>query len=220
MDIIEHLAQMDLLEQEVFEDIDAPGFDFSHKEFYGCTFRRVRLQESRWIGARLEDCTFENADLSRMSPAGLSFRGVMFRGCRLMGIDWSELHRDPQVSFEECDLRYCSFVGVCLRRVPFLRCNATKARFIETDLTEADFAGTDLTDGVFEGTTLCKAKLARARGVFIDPSRNRVKDAWVSLECAVTLALSAGLRVDGYSEADPEPSDRQPSARRRSGRTD
>jgi fluoroquinolone resistance protein len=208
MDILEHLTQTELLEQEVFEDFDAPGLDLSHKEFSRCTFRRLRLEESRWIGTRLEDCVFENVDLSRMSLSGLSLRDVVFRRCRLMGIDWTELGRHPQVGFEESDLRYSSFVGTDLRRTPFLRCNASKARFVEADLTEADFAGTDLTDSLFERATLCKAKLAQARGVFVDPATNRVKGAWIALESAVMLALSAGLRVEGYSEADPAPSDR------------
>ena len=162
MDIIEHLRQGDLFEDEVIEGIDAQGLDLSGKDFFRCTFRHVKLQESRWRGAHLEDCIFEDADLTCMQPAGMAARGVNFRRCKLMGIDWTEVGRNPQVAFEECDLRYVSFVAVNLRRTPFLRCKATEANFIEADLTEADFEGTDLTGSVFERSTLSKGQ-ARGR---------------------------------------------------------
>lgn len=198
MDLVEYLSQRDTFEDQVIEGAAAPGLGFADKEFYRCTFRRVKLPESIWRGAHLEDCVFEEADLTRMQPRGLALRGVEFRGCKLLGTDWTHVGRNPQLSFTDCDLRYASFVGTCLRRTPFLRCKAVEANFIETDLTDADFTGTDLGGSVFERATLCNAKLAEAFGVFVDPTKNRVKGAVISAESAVLLALSLGFLVDGY----------------------
>lgn len=45
-----------LFEDLVFEGLDLTGLDFAGKTFSGCTFRNAKLGESRWRGARIEDC--------------------------------------------------------------------------------------------------------------------------------------------------------------------
>ena len=200
MGTIEELERGRVFEDQVLEGIEASELDLSGKDFVRCTFRKVKLPESLWKGAHLEDCTFEDCDLTRMHPASLALSGVDFRGCKLLGVDWAGVGRNPQVTFEDCDLRYASFVALGLRRTPFLRCKAREANFIDTDLTEADFEGSDLTGCVFNRATLAKTRLAGAQGVFLDPARNRVRDAQVSVECAVLLALSFGLQVEGYED--------------------
>ncbi len=198
MDLVDYFNQRDVFEDQTIEGAAAPGLELAGKEFYRCTFRRVKMPESLWRGTHLEDCNFEEAELTRMQPAGLVLRDVAFRGCKLLGTDWTNVGRNPQLCFTDCDLRYASFVGTCLRRTPFLRCKAIEANFIETDLTDADFTGTDLSGSVFERATLCNAKLAGASGVYVDPTKNRVKGAVISAESSVLLALSLGFLVDGY----------------------
>src|SRR5579885_2001667 len=102
---------------------DLTGADLAGKDFTGCWFKGVRLPQTRWRDARLEDCRFEDCDLSRMLPDGLGARGVVFAGCKLMGVDWSGLSAYPALSFERCDLRYGSFVGLRLRKIAFTACN-------------------------------------------------------------------------------------------------
>jgi uncharacterized protein YjbI with pentapeptide repeats len=134
-----------------------------------------------------------------MVPRELSARGVKFHGCKLMSVNWAELGSYPQLEFADCDLRYVAFVSVSLLRVPFLRCKATEATFLEADLAGADFADTDLTGAVFEKCNLRKADFSRARGAFLDPAKNQVRDARINEESAALLALSFGLKVTGFT---------------------
>lgn len=205
MSTAERLAAEEYFEDITFAGLDLQGVDVSRKEFFRCTFRNTRLQESRWDRARLEDCTFEDCDLTRFQAPLLTAYGVQFKGCKLMGVNWGEVSPHPRLAFNDCNLRYCSFVGVNLRQTVFARCRATEASFIDVDLTEADFSGSDLTGSTFRNAQLRKADFSNANGVFIDPALNRVKDVRIPVEAAVLLAMSLGMRVSGYDSGDEEP---------------
>lgn len=211
---LESLKAGDYFEDELFEGLDLQGFDFAEKEFFRCVFRNANLQESCWNRARLEDCAFEGCDLTRMVPGDLRAYGVRYQGCKVMGVEWTGSVRDPQFSFEDCNLRYASFLSVNLRATRFLRCRVTEANFIDVDLVEADFAGSDLTGSSFEGANLMRADLSTAQGAFVDPAKNRVKDLRIPVETAVLLAASLGMRVGGFNDA-PEPRSTGKSGRRR-----
>lgn len=184
------------------------------KELTGCTFRGLRGETSIWKGVRLEECLFEDCDLTRAQFPHTRFFGVTFRRCKLMGIDWSSVAPNPTLTFDACDLRYDSFVKVNLRKTRFHGCRASEANFIDCQLGEADFGDADLTGTNFEASDLTKANLGNAKGAFLPPGKNRVKDARISVESAVLIALASGMKVVGYSE--PRGSDGG-STRRRSG---
>src|SRR5213078_4174008 len=95
------LTTEQILEDQTFEGLDLPQADLSGKEFSRCTFRHLKLPESRWKGARLEDCVFEDCDLTRMDPSQMRALGVTFRRSKLMGADWTGVSKNPQLSFEE-----------------------------------------------------------------------------------------------------------------------
>lgn len=200
-------------QDELFTDLDLPQSNLSEKEFSGCTFRHVKLQESVWKRARLEDCVFEDCDLTRMDPAQMRARGVTFRRSKLMGVDWSAVSPNPLLTFEECDLRYTSFVGTNLSQCAFRDCRATEANFLQCNLSRADFRGTQLTGANFEDSDLTQANFSTAEGAFLNPAKNQVKGARISVESAVLLAMFSGMRVAGYGAEEPEAP--PPSGRRR-----
>lgn len=202
VDRLEDLLAEDRHEGVVFRGIDASAVDLSHKELEGCTFQNVRLPESRWVSAVLEDCTFERCDLSNAIVTSLALRDVRFRECKLVGIDFT-LAPSPRLELDGCDLRYAAFAAMHLAKTSFARCRLEEATLTEVDLTEADFAEADLRGAIFEGCVLVKADFSRARGALVDPGKNRAKDARISLEGAVLLARSAGLRVSGFDTGDP-----------------
>lgn len=198
------LEDGDFFADVTFADLAIDSADLADKELQRCTFRRCKLTESRWGRVKLEDCVFEGCDLTRMVPRGLALRGVTFKDTRLMGVDWSDIAKLPQVTFEGCDLRYASFVQLRLPATRFVGCIAREANFIEVDLTGADFTDTDLTGSTIQGCTLAKAKLARASGVFFDPQKNKVKGARIGIATAVLLAQSLGLVVDELEPSEAE----------------
>ncbi|MGC4121318.1 MAG: pentapeptide repeat-containing protein [Myxococcales bacterium] len=196
MDLLERLRTEEFFKDCSFDDLDLTGFRFAGKELLRCTFRRSKLNETHWSQARLEDCTFEDCDLSQASPGDLSATDVRFLRCKLMGVAFEKLSPSTALAFEECNLRYATFAAAFLRRATFLRCRAQETSFLECDLQDADFSGTDLTAATIQGCDLRSANLSTAEGAFVDPAKNRVKGLRISADAAAALASSFGMRVD------------------------
>jgi len=187
---------------ETFEGLELEHADLSGREFFRCTFRALKAPESSWARSRLEECVFESCDLSRANLTEARFIDVAFRDTRLMGTDWSAVAPNPDVRFDACDLRFASFVKTNLRKTKLRACKASEANFIECELVEADLGGTDLTGANIDACDLSKADLSTAIGAFLNPANNRVKGARISVESAVLLAMSFGMKVG--DEAEPE----------------
>jgi len=185
----------DFFEDETFRGGELMLAELAGKDLIRCRLCNVKLPESRWSGARLEDCVFEDCDLTRAAPAGFSARGVTFVGCKLVGVDWSELAEFPALTFRACDLRYASFVSLKLRKTIFERCNLREAQFIDVDLQEAKFDGSQFADARFERCDLRKASFAGAQDLDLPTQGNRVAGARVPLATALRLARSLGLEV-------------------------
>jgi uncharacterized protein YjbI with pentapeptide repeats len=200
MDALARLTGDDRFEGEEFADADLSGVDLSERDFTRCVFRRVTMPETVWRGARLEDCEFASCDLARAKPARLSLRGATFVGCRLTGIEWSDLAANPTVSFTECNLQYASFIGVNLTGTSFRRCRLIETVFADVRLTGADFAGSDLSGTTFEGCDLTRADFGEAVGLYLDASKNRVKGARISAATAMLMATALGLRISGFDD--------------------
>jgi uncharacterized protein YjbI with pentapeptide repeats len=199
------MTAAELLAQDTFEGETFVGLDLQHaalaeKEFFRCTFENCLLQESRWKRSRLEACVLRGCDLTRAAFPETGLRGVRFEKSKLMGIDFTPVSSNPELSFEDCDLRYASFSELNLRQATFLRCVAREANFLQVDLSDADFAGTELLGANFTGCSLTRTDFRLATGLALDPRRNSVKDTQVAVEAAVALAHGMGLVVAGYGE--------------------
>lgn len=176
------------IEEAEIEGADLVGVDLGGKELVRSTLRRCKLAGTRWSGTRIEDTTIEASDLTRARVDGLGLRGARFVRSKLMGIDWSALSDFPDVSFEECNLEYTTFVGLALRKVRFDRCVMTEASFVRTDLQSAVFDGCRMAGVRFEDCDLRSASMASASDVLVDPRSNKVKGLRVSEDAAVRLA--------------------------------
>ncbi len=194
--------ERDVYTGETFADLDLTEHQVADKEFYNCTFRNCKLGVTAWPACRFESCIFDDCDLVRMNPTRAGLHGVELKRCRLMGIDWSHVSRNPELKFTECNMRYSSFVGINLRKTEFFRCAVVDSHFNDTLLNEATMHECDLAHTTFRRCDLTKADLSQTRGVFIDPKENIVKNLRIPLEAAVALALEAGMKVAGYSLED------------------
>jgi fluoroquinolone resistance protein len=191
----EQLAEGDSFDEETFVGLDLAGADLGGKAFTGCTFRNVKLPESRWARARLEDCTFEACDLTRLAPAEMALRGVQFNRCKMMGVDWTGVGEYPDLNFADCNLDYCTFTSLRLRKTAFVQCSLVEASFVDADLTEARFNSCRLTGARFERCDLRKASFAGSQDLLLDPATNQVKGASIPIEAALLLAVSFGFKV-------------------------
>ena len=106
--------------------------------------------------------------------------------------------RDQHLPPLGCNLQYASFVNVNLTRTRFTQCRLVEVNFVDSRLVESEFADTDLSGSRFEQCDARQADFSRAHGLFLDPTRNKVKDARISLAAAVTLAASFGMKVSGF----------------------
>jgi fluoroquinolone resistance protein len=191
----EHLRHGESFDDEMFVGLDLADANLGDKVFANCTFRNLKLQQSRWDRARLEDCVFEACDLTRLAPAGMALRGVQFKRCKMMGIDWTALGAYPDFGFADCNLDYCSFVATRARKVPFLRCSLVEANFVDSDFAEAKFEECQLAGARFERCDLRKANFAGSQALLLDPATNQVRGASIPIEAAMLLAASFGLKV-------------------------
>jgi uncharacterized protein YjbI with pentapeptide repeats len=191
----EQLLKGESFDDETFVGFELAGADLSDKLFAGCTFRNVKLSESRWGRARLEDCVLEGCDLTRLAPAELALRGVRFNRCKMMGIDWTGVGEYPDLGFADCNLDYCSFTSLRARKTPFVRCSLVEATFVDADLTEARFDSCRMTGARFERCDLRKASFAGSQDLLLDPASNQVRGASIPPEAALLLAASFGFKV-------------------------
>jgi len=189
------LLDADFFEEQTFRGGDLTEADLGSKELVRCTFRNVRMMQSRWKGARLEDCIFDGCDLTRIAPAGLMARGVSFTGCKMIGIDWSDLGAYPAITFDGCDLRYDSFVSLKLRKIQFQRCDLRDAQLVDVDLGEASFRDCQLGGTRFERCDLRRASFTGAVDLILEPQGNRLGGTRVPLETALQLARALGLEI-------------------------
>ncbi len=203
MSTLERLRSETDLENETFVGLDAHGLDLSGKELYRCTFRGVKLTETRWRKTRLEECVFEDCDMTRFDCTDLSLSGVVLRRTKLLGVDFTDLAANPDVTFEECNLEYAVFKKTNLRKSKIRDTNLRASTFVECDLVEAELSRCDLAGATFEGSNLGKADLGTTSGAFIDPVRNKVKGLRLPVESAVLLAESLGMKVAGYEAKKP-----------------
>ncbi|XXX54433.1 pentapeptide repeat-containing protein [Sorangium sp. So ce124] len=192
----------DSFDGETFDGLTLERADLSDRDFCGCVFRRSKLGESRWTRVRLENCVFESCDLTKADLTMLSLRGVAFNSCKLMGVDWTNIAKFPDVSFEDCDLRYVIMDSLALRKTRFERCAITESVFAATDLAGAVFEECRFAGTRFEDCDLRNAQFPRSQDLFIDPAKNNVKGARIPLEAAILLAASFGMHVLGFTEKD------------------
>lgn len=151
--------------------------ELERQHFVGCELGGADLSHLRF-----EDCLFERCNLASVKLRGTALRNVAFKDCKLLGAVFADC--DDMlfaVHFDECQLRYASFVG---RRMPgtrFTRCALPDADFSEADLSNVTFGECDLARAVFHHTRLIGADFTTATGFSLDPELNALQGARFAL---------------------------------------
>jgi uncharacterized protein YjbI with pentapeptide repeats len=126
----------------------------------------------------------------------ISFRGVVFENCNLMGTNWTEVRKNGDYGFYECKLDYASFQSVDLRGMRFENCAIREADFSGANLSKAVFRKSNLAGTSFSNSNLEKADFRDAREYFIDPKFTKLKEAHFSFPEAIVLIQALGVKVD------------------------
>jgi len=132
-----------------------------------------------------------------MVPVGEAvFTNAVFRGCKLMGVDFSKVRKFLlSMSFEECNLNDAFFFGLSLKGIRFSNCSMEEANFSEAMLAEANFGGCNLTGAIFDRTNLERADFTYASGYSINPENNRIRKAKFSIPGVIGLLNSYDIDI-------------------------
>ena len=170
--------------------------DFQLGEYSDCTFVGCNISNLNFQGTSFENCRFRDCDLSNAKVFKVSFQQVQFQRCKTLGIQFTTAnHFLMEFGFEHCQLDYCNFFKLKLKKTKFFHCNLVEVDFSHAELQEASFEGSNLSGAVFDQSNLDKADFRGAVNYRIDPEENKVKGAKFDLEGLPGLLVKWGIKV-------------------------
>jgi len=166
---------------------------FEDCEFAGCVVDGATLNAARFV-----DCRFSRCALLNVRVDGVAFRDVTFQSSKLQGLDFGRCSPALfEVRFDDSSLSYCAFQSMDARRTTFSASKVEESEFVRVDLRKVAFTNTSLRGTRFEGCNLSGTDLRSAEHYMLDPSKNRMDGARVSMPWCASLLLPFGIKVDG-----------------------
>lgn len=180
-----------------YENINFREEPLTSGEYENCAFINCDLSGTDLSEFIFIECMFSETNLSNATLNRTSFREVIFRDCKMMGLRFENcLPFLAPPEFHNCLLRLSSFVEMKMPKVKFCKCDLQEVDFTGADLTGAVFEKCDLTNAVFDDTKLEKADLRKSFNYSIDPDRNRIRKARFSLEGLPGLLGNFDIIID------------------------
>lgn len=186
-----------------FTGQDTPETCLNQVVFQDCAFIGCNLRESTLEKCRFERCQFSKCDMSLIKIPATVFKGVHFKECRLMGINWSDANWETgslldikRVDFEHCLLDHSLFIDLDLSQTHFMNCRAHHLDFEHANLTRADFSGADLLDSRFENCDLTETNFAHAINYGINASKNTLHRTRFSMPEAISLLYGLDIILE------------------------
>jgi len=165
---------------------------FEKCKFISCTFLDCDLS-----GAEFSDCSFENCSVGPVKVLDASFRNVIFKNSKLVGVDFSkcssgffELHFFKSL-LDTCNFSMTKMTVSTLSEIIIRDCT-----FFETDLQKVDFQNCDLAGSSFHLARLEKADFRSAKNYSINPATNKIKGARFSLPEAISLLSGFDIELE------------------------
>jgi len=189
---------MDLIihEDKTFESITYAGKVINGREFQNCTFKKCDFSDSEFSYSKFLDCTFDGCNLSMMKLNGSTLNNAIFRGCKVLGVNFNECQDFLfGVSFDSCLADYSSFYGKRMSKTHFIKTTLKEVNFNRTNLSNAVFDQTDLSGAVFDETNLTAANMVTAFNFSIDPELNIIKRASFSANGVLGLLSKYNIKI-------------------------
>lgn len=186
-----------LHQNKTFEGIIYAEKVIKGREFEGCSFRACDFSNSNFSHSRFSDCTFIGCNLAMMKLNGSTLDGIMFKDCKLVGMDFSECADFLfSVRFENCLLDFASFARKKMAKTLFKDSSLKGAMFTNAVLSKALFENSNLEGAVFDSTNLQEANFITAYNYALDPERNNIKKAKFSQYGLAGLLAKYDIRVE------------------------
>lgn len=168
-----------------------PGAVFEDSEFRGVDFTVYPLKSILFLDCRFENCNFANQKLINGS-----YRGVAFKACNLMGINWTSVKTFRDVNFQDCKMNLSIFQNMDLKRVNMTDCLVSETDFSGANLGFSNLSGALLSGANFEGADLSGADLRNSRDYCFDVRTTKIKGTKFSFPDVVSLITALGAEVD------------------------
>jgi len=180
--------------------LKSPASSISLTEYESCTFKDCDFSEMVFTGCKFIDCTFTACNLSLIEVGGSRFRDVVFRECKVIGVNWTKaswprLALSSPLKFHKCIINDSSFFGLSLEEIVIEECKAHDVDFREGNFSRANFSFTDFTHSLFGKTSLAGADLSEAMNYDIDVHENDIKHALFSRQEAIRLLDSLEIEL-------------------------
>lgn len=171
-------------------------FSLAIGQYEDCQFIDCELPGYDLSGYVFIDCHFQNCNLSNAKINQTAFREVTFKQSKLMGLHFDDCNEFLlALSFHSCNLSFCTFSGLKMRKTIFHDSDMQEVDFSQTDLTEANFKGSNLSNATFAQSILKKADFSEATNFIIDPEMNSMAGAKFSRQDLEMLLLKYRLKV-------------------------
>ena len=184
------------IEGKNFLGLSDTSSQLTEGEYENCSFINCSFLNFNLSGFNFIECEFKICDLSMVKAKGTGFRIVVFKNCKLVGINFGDCNSfSLSLHFEDCLLNLSSFYKLKLKGTLFNRCNLQEVDFAETDLTGSIFDTCDLAGALFENSILEKVDFETAFNYSIDPNINRIKKAKFSMAGVLGLLHKHDIEV-------------------------
>lgn len=167
---------------KTFDGEDYSGQRISSKAFEGCTFIGCNFAEAIFSRCNFVDCEFSKCNLSVAKMEYSKFSDVLFRGSKVIGIDWTKiawprLIFSSPIKFYDSIVSESSFYGLSLQDLVIESCVAHNVDFRDGDFSNSNFKYTDFSGSLFSDTNLSMADFSDATDFDIDIFSNKLKKA-------------------------------------------
>ncbi|WP_317166722.1 pentapeptide repeat-containing protein [Chryseobacterium defluvii] len=139
----------------------------------------------------------QNAILSMARLFKTAFRDVMFKECKMFGLQFSDCNEfGLSFKFEGCSLNNSTFYKTAIKKTVFKNSKLHEVDFEECDASGSVFANCDLAGAIFENTNLGKADFRTSFNYSIDPGSNLLKKAKFSLSGVYGLLYKLDIEIE------------------------
>jgi fluoroquinolone resistance protein len=183
-------------DDKTFTDITYAQKVTRNTEFNNCIFKGCDLTDSEFALCKFIDCVFENCNLSMIKWNRSTLNNVVFKGSKLLGINFSQSEDFLfSVRFESCMLDYSSFMSKKLPKTTFIKSSLKEVTFTEAILAGSVFDDCNMNGAVFNRTDLTGVNFSTAQNVIIDPELNTMTKAIFSMGELEGLLLKYNIKV-------------------------
>lgn len=193
---------------DIFKDAVFQGKTLDNIEFLDCEFNDCDFSETLFENCDFKNCKFINCDLSLIKVNKSTFKNIVIKNSKTIGIIWPTAAWGKKEGFQlfkaidfiDSVLNYSSFAGLELENLQIKNCIAKEVDFSEANLTNGNFKGTDFEKSIFRKTNLEKANFIGAKNYTISPTLNKISNAKFSMPEAIALLYSMDIEIDDLAK--------------------